>query len=123
MITSRLASWRRCNRPAYWASAVLCDGDIDSGAALSIEQFDSLIAELMVVRSIPISRRKHAARFLCYVYKRMRKPGSHFVENERGAGEFSKDGKKAGAGRRFQNHVDGGDRGSDAGDVCQSNRR
>ncbi len=77
MITSRLASWRRCNRPAYWASAVLCDGDIDAGAALSIEQFDSLIAELMVVRSIPISRRKHAARFLCYVYKRMRKPGSH----------------------------------------------
>src|SRR5712664_5027471 len=51
MITSRLASWRRCNRPAYWASAVLCDGDIDAGAALSIEQFDGLVAELMVVRS------------------------------------------------------------------------
>ena len=46
-----------------------------------------------------------------------------FVENERGAGEFSKDGKKAGAGRRFQNDVGGVDRGSDAGDVCQSNRR
>src|SRR5882672_4752966 len=30
-----------------------------------------------------------------------------FVENERGAGEFSKDGKKAGAGRRFQNDVGG----------------
>ena len=46
-----------------------------------------------------------------------------FVENERGAGEFSEDGKKAGAGRRLQNDVGGGDRGSDAGDVCQSNRR
>jgi hypothetical protein len=57
--------------------AVLCDRDIDAGAALSIEQFDSLIAELMVVRSTPIPRRKHAARFLCHVYKRMRKPSSH----------------------------------------------
>ena len=45
------------------------------------------------------------------------------VENERGAGEFSEDGKKAGAGRRLQNDVGGGDRGSDAGDVCQSDRR
>jgi len=56
MFAAGNSSWRRCNRPAYWASAVLCDGDIDAGAALSIEQFGSLIAELMVVRSTGLQR-------------------------------------------------------------------
>src|SRR5260221_8269199 len=46
-----------------------------------------------------------------------------FVENERGAVEFSEDGKKAGAGRRLQNDVGGGYRGSDAGDVSPANPR
>ena len=42
-----------------------------------------------------------------------------FVENERGAGEFSKDGKKAGAGRRFEDDVGRRDRGRHAGDKRQ----
>jgi len=45
-----------------------------------------------------------------------------FVENERAAGEFSEDSKKTGTGRRFQNDVGGGDRGSDAGDKCEPDR-
>ena len=44
------------------------------------------------------------------------------VENERGAGEFGEDGKKAGAGRRLQHDVGGRDRGGNAGDERQSDR-
>ena len=43
-----------------------------------------------------------------------------FVENERGAGEFSKDGKKAGAGRRFQNDVAEVTEGQECGIVLEN---